>query len=486
MELEPIIGLEIHLQLKTKSKMFCSCDNSGENKSPNTTVCPICLGHPGTLPVPNAAAIEIGVKAALSLNFNINLNSKFDRKNYFYPDLPKGYQISQYDEPLASNGYLEIETSAGLKKIDLERLHLEEDTAKLIHQNKKSLIDFNRAGIPLLEIVTTPSIKTPEEARIFLQELRLIMRYIGASDADMEKGHLRCDANISLRPKGDNNLYSKTEIKNLNSFRSVEKALKYEIKRQSELWHNGQPVSVTNTRGWDELRGETIAQREKEAENDYRYFPEPDIHFLRLTQEQVDMWREELPELPAARRRRWQSSYDLKPADARLLTEDKQLGDYTERVIIELAGELDGSVGATAKLAVNWIVNKLTEVLADKKISLNELPFGVSDFVQFLLMVARRQVNSTNAQVLLRKMVESGQPPFEIIKNEDLSQLENSFNVEDEVGKVINLHLTQAEELRRGKTVLIKYFVGLVMKNTKGKINPVLIEEEIKKQAGIS
>src|SRR3989344_4042937 len=288
MELEPVIGLEIHVQLKAKSKMFCSCDNTGEDKPANTTICPVCMGHPGTLPVPNAEAIKMATKAALTLNLKVNLHSKFDRKNYFYPDLPKGYQISQYDEPLASEGYLEIETNQGKKKIGLERLHLEEDTAKLLHQGKKSLVDFNRAGTPLMEIVTKPEIKSPEEAKVFLQELRLIMRYIGASDADMEKGHLRCDANISLRPRGEDKMYPKTEIKNLNSFRAVEKALQYEVKRQSGEWRSGKINDVTGTRGWDESKGETIPQREKEAIHDYRYFPEPDIPPLNLSQEEVD------------------------------------------------------------------------------------------------------------------------------------------------------------------------------------------------------
>ena len=235
MELVPVIGLEIHVQLKTKSKMFCSCDNTGEDKPANTTICPVCLGHPGTLPVPNAEAIRMAVKAALALNFKINSRSKFDRKNYFYPDLPKGYQISQYDEPLAQEGWLEIVTSQGARRIELERLHLEEDTAKLMHQNGTSLVDFNRAGTPLMEIVTKPEIRSPEEAKVFLQELRLIMRYVGASDADMEKGHLRCDANISLRPKGQTKLGTKTEIKNLNSFKFMEKAIDYEVRRQIEV-----------------------------------------------------------------------------------------------------------------------------------------------------------------------------------------------------------------------------------------------------------
>ncbi len=481
MDLEPIIGLEIHVQLKTKSKMFCPCDNTGEDKPANTTVCPICLGHPGTLPRPNAEGIKTAVRAALALNLQVNMHSKFDRKNYFYPDLPKGYQISQYDEPLAGEGSLEIATSQGDKIIEIERLHLEEDTAKLVHQGNKSLVDFNRSGTPLMEIVTKPNIRTPEEARVFLQELRLIMRYIGASDADMEKGHLRCDANISLRPRGESKFYPKTEIKNLNSFRSVERALQFEIKRQTDLWKKAEPPNVTSTRGWSEVKGETVAQRTKEAIHDYRYFPEPDIPPILLNKEQVQRWREQLPELPAARRRRWQASYDLKPADAKLLTEDKLLGDYAEEVIIQLAGELEGSVGATAKLAVNWIVNKLVEITAEKKINISNLPFGVGDFVEFLLLVARRQVNSTNAQVLLRKMIDTGKPPAAILQEDDLSVSE-AIKLDEAVKVVIHSHPEQAEEYKNGKTPLLKFFVGLVMKETKGKADPQDIEEEVKKQ----
>jgi aspartyl-tRNA(Asn)/glutamyl-tRNA(Gln) amidotransferase subunit B len=432
--------------------------------------------------VPNAAAIRAGIKAALALNLRVNEHSRFDRKNYFYPDLPKGYQISQYDEPLASEGFLEIEVKQGLRKIGIERLHLEEDTAKLMHQGNKSLIDFNRAGTPLMEIVTKPEINTPEEAKVFLQELRLIMRYLVVSDADMEKGHLRCDANISLRPVGEDKLYPKTEIKNLNSFRAVEKALTYEINRQSDLWKAGTPPTITSTRGWNESRGETEAQREKEAVHDYRYFPEPDIPPLIFTKQEIDDIKAELPELPAERRRRLQVSYDLKPSDARLLTDDKALGDYTEQVVVQLAGELDGSVGATAKLAVNWIVNKLAEILAERKSSIGDLTFDINDFVEFLLMVARRQVNSTNAQVLLRRMVETGKAPQQIVTDEDLAQGDADEGLVEVVAKIMAGKSEQAGELKSGKSALLKYFVGLVMKETKGKFDPQAIEQEIIKQ----
>ncbi len=482
MKLEPVIGLEIHIQLKTKSKMFCPCDNTGEDKPANTTVCPICMGHPGTLPVPNSQAIHLAGKAALALNLRINERSKFDRKNYFYPDLPKGYQISQYDEPFSQEGWLEVETKGGAHRVGIERLHLEEDTAKLWHVSDGSLVDFNRSGTPLMEIVTKPEVRTPEEAKIFLQELRLIMRYIGASDADMEKGHLRCDANISLRPEGEDKLYPKTEVKNLNSFRSVERALEYEIGRQTKLWEEGGAPTVTGTRGWNDAKGETVAQREKEAVHDYRYFPEPDIPPLAVQAEEIEVWRNELPELPQARRKRLAEQYGLKPAEAKRLTDDRELGDYVEQVGAVLAADLDGDSVGAMKLAANWAVHKLSEVLAEKGVELRVLPFSADTFVQFLLLVARRQVNSTNAQVLLRRMVETGKDPNRIVQEEDLAQSAGGAGVAEAVSQVITTKAEQVLEYRGGKTALLKFFVGLVMKETKGKSDPAEIEAELKKQ----
>ncbi len=363
----PIIGLEIHVQLKTKSKMFCACDNSGEDKSPNTTICPVCMGHPGVLPVPNKRAIEYAVLAALSLNCGILDFSKFDRKNYFYPDLPKGYQISQFDKPIGRQGYLEISPTPSLPlekgegkggsssalisalnqrqsastKIRLARVHLEEDAAKLLHM-ASTYIDFNRSGTPLLEIVTEPDIRSPQEAKIFLQELRLIMRYLGITSADMEKGHLRVDANISLSPLGPISpigpigpINPKTEIKNLNSFKAVERALEYEIIRQTKLFEKGKPPKYQSTRGWNETKGITEEQRIKEESHDYRYFPEPDTPPLNLI-EFREMLKNKIPELPAAKRQRFQDEYGFNASDAKILTDDLHLANYTEKVISEL------------------------------------------------------------------------------------------------------------------------------------------------------
>jgi len=483
MELEPIIGLEIHAQLKTKSKMFCSCDNSGENQPANTTVCPICLGHPGTLPAPNAAAVAMAGRAALALHLQINQRSKFDRKNYFYPDLPKGYQISQYDEPISQNGYLDIAVKGETFRIGIERLHIEEDTAKLLHGSGRTLVDFNRAGTPLIEIVSRPDLRTPEQAKVFLQELRLILRYLGVSDADMEKGHLRCDANISLRPVGDNKLYPKTEVKNMNSFRAVERALSYEIARQTELWNKGAPPDTTSTRGWNEKKGETVLQRTKEGEQDYRYFPEPDIPTLFISQAEIDKWQEELPELPAARRVRLQQDYGLSLADAQLLTDDKELGDYLQRVVKSLANELNEyDLRPAAKLATNWILHKLVPIITVAGLSLDKLPVSLSQMTEFLLMIARHQVNSTNGQLLLKKMVTTGQEPSVILEQDDLGQ--SSGDAAGELSQVIDSVLAQypkqVAEFKAGKEPLIKFFLGALMKETKGKADPVEAEEKIR------
>lgn len=482
MKFEPVIGLEIHVQLKTKSKMFCPCDNTGELQPPNTTICPVCMGHPGTLPVPNEAAIRLAGQAALALNLRVNLHSKFDRKNYFYPDLPKGYQISQYDEPLAQEGYLDVETSAGTTRVSIERLHLEEDTAKLMHQGAESLIDFNRAGTPLMEIVTKPEIKTPAVAKAFLQELRLIMRYIGASDADMEKGHLRCDANISMRPVGKDKLYAKTEVKNLNSFRSVEKALQYEIERQTKLWEAGTPPENGSTRGWNDQKGVTVAQREKEAVHDYRYFPEPDIPPLELTKELLAEWQASLPELPAARRAHYQDKWGLPPKVAEFLLENPAVSNFVDRMVDAIMPQFDGDAKAAAKVATNWIVNKYLAILDGLKRSFESEPITPWQFADFIKIVVGGRVNSTNAQVLLRRMVETSKEAQTILSEEDLSQGgAGADGVEEIVKRVMTKYPDQAAQYRAGKEALLKFFVGAVMKEAKGKVDPTETEAVLKR-----
>ena len=336
MQLETVIGLEIHIQMKTKSKMFCSCSNDSDDTKANTHVCPICLGHPGTLPVANKQAIKLGTMMALALDCNISKKSIWARKNYFYPDLSKGYQISQFEEPLAENGHLTVQVKDKKYRIGINRLHLEEDAAKNFHSKDKTLVDYNRGGTPLAEIVTEPDFRSPEETRAFLTELRLMARYLGVSDADMEKGHLRCDANISLRPAGENKLYPKTEVKNLNSFKSVEKALSFEVKRQSAEWKKGTPIDFQSTRGWDEHKLKTVEQRDKEESADYRYFPEPDLPPIIYTEKEVKKIQADLPELPQQKRERFKSEYELKIQDANVLVEDKHIADYFEKVMMEM------------------------------------------------------------------------------------------------------------------------------------------------------
>ncbi|MFA4936864.1 MAG: Asp-tRNA(Asn)/Glu-tRNA(Gln) amidotransferase subunit GatB [Patescibacteria group bacterium] len=482
MQLESVIGLEIHIQLKTKSKMFCACDNTGETKPPNTTICPVCMGHPGILPVVNAEAIKMAIKSALALNLRVNLHSKFDRKNYFYPDLPKGYQISQYDEPLAQEGYLEIETKEGKRKINIERLHLEEDTGKLLHVKDKSLVDFNRAGTPLMEIVTKPQIMAPSEAKFFLQQLRTILRYLGVSNADMEKGHLRVDVNLSLRPKGENKLYPKVELKNVNSFRSVERGLEYETKRLVELWEQGEYPKNNSTRGWDEEKNISEEQRIKEGVADYRYFPEPDLPPLNFTKKEIEEIKKSLPELPHDKASRLTKQYGLPTSDVNILVNYLQVADYFEKVVRKLSKQSDDiDKKQSAKLVFNWLINKLFQLLNEKGITVAELSFDQDQFVDFLLLVASRRVNSTNAQILLKRMVETGNDAQSILETEDLAQ-SGSINLDEIIIKIIIQYPEQVAQYKAGKTPVLKFLLGAVMKETKGKVDPIEAEEMLKQE----
>lgn len=499
-KLEPVIGLEIHVQLKTKSKMFCACDNSGENQPSNTTVCPICMGHPGVLPVANEQAIKFGVLAGLTLSCKIPARSKFDRKNYFYPDLPKAYQISQFDEPVAINGFLEIKISGAkenerkIAKIGITRAHLEEDAAKLQHSKdrKSSFVDYNRCGTPLLEIVTEPDFKSPLEAKIFLQELRLIMRYIGISDADMEKGHLRCDANISLRePNGPFN--PKTEIKNLNSFKSVERALEYEIKRQTKLAEEGSVPKFQSTRGWNEKKGITEEQRTKEEARDYRYFPEPDLPPFELADFKKNSY---LPELPMNKRQRFVSEYNFSPSDARTLTDDIHLANYAERVVSELRAwlstltETEGSEeeiweknkNKIAKLVSGWLLSKLGGLMADNKISIRALKITPENFAEFLSLIYTNRLGSSAAMTVLTNMILNGADPTHIMEDKKLGQMSDSNEIEKIAEKVIEYNPKQVAEYKSGKIQILQFLVGMVMKETEGRANPKIVAELLKEK----
>lgn len=497
MKLEAVIGLEIHLQLKTKSKMFCSCPAIAGETEPNSAVCPICLGHPGTLPVLNRAALEQAIRLAAALNFRINPESKFDRKNYFYPDLPKGYQISQFQEPLASDGSLSLDLDGHERAIGLERLHLEEDAGKILHRGATSQVDFNRSGTPLAEIVTRPDFRTPQEARSFLQELRLIARYTETSYADMEKGNLRCDANISLRPVGEATLYPKTEIKNLNSFKSVERALIFEIKRQSQLWQVGKAPRTQTTRGWDDDKLVTVEQRSKEESNDYRYFPEPDLPPLRLETEIIEPLVRQLPELPEAKRRRFMSEYELPRSDASILCADQAGANFFEAVVSELRSWLADleEVGEGSdeeiwlanrrrlcRLAYSWLTSELLKHLnADGK-SISELELTPENFAEFIGMVYEAKINSSAAQTILERLYHQGGDPHHIAETENLFQVDNEGDLQAIVDEVISQQADQAEEYRRGKTVLLKYFVGLAMKASGGRAHPQTLEKLLKRR----
>lgn len=503
MKLENVIGLEIHVQLRTQSKMFCSCSNKGENEPPNTTVCPICLAHPGTLPVPNQQAIEWSVKSALALNCEIPRHSKFDRKHYFYPDLPKAYQISQYDEPIGVKGHLEIMLNGEKRKIRIHRLHLEEDAAKLLHQTTpglrlagndkgESFVDFNRGGTPLMEIVTEPDVRTPEEAGEFLRELRLIMRYLDVSEADMEKGHLRCDANISLRPAGDKEFYPKTEIKNLNSFKAVERALSYEIVRQTKVWEEtGKAPEVQGTRGWDDKEGKTFVQRVKEEANDYRYFPEPDIPELDFAPEWVDKIRAELPELPTQSRARFIKQYGFNSVDAKIISQDKELSSFVEKVVSELLGWLEssGEEGSAeeiweknkaklSKLVSGWVLSKLLGALNKAGKTLRDIT--AENMAELITLVYQSKVNSTNAAAILEEVLDSGKNPTAVMGDKDLGQMSDDGVVDAVIDKVISDNPKQAEQFKAGKEAVLQYLVGQVMKETRGKADAAGIQQILK------
>lgn len=468
MNYQTTIGLEIHVQLKTKSKMFCSCDNKADEAKPNTLVCPVCLGLPGVLPVANSQAIEWTIKTGLALGSKIAKISKFDRKHYFYPDLPKNYQISQYDHPFCQGGYLEIETPKGLKKINLIRIHLEEDAGKLLHPKDAdySLIDLNRAGTPLMEIVTGPEINSPEEAKIFMQELRAILRFLDVSDADMEKGHLRCDANISLgRVNSANNqkvkLGTPVEIKNINSFKMVERALSYEEKRQKQLIENGEKV-VKETRGWNDNQGVTYSQRSKEFAQDYRYFPEPDIPPFALTGFDLVKIKAQIPEMPALKRKRYLKDLGISRQDASILALDRQMAGYFEKVALKVS----------PKLAANWIINeiKIRDLAA----------ISPEKMIELLTILQKSEISGKIAKLVLAEMIATGKGAGSIIKEKGLKQVGDSQQLTLIVEKIINQNPQAATDFQQGKVSALGFLVGQVMRKTQGQANPQLLNDIIK------
>ncbi|RMD51408.1 Asp-tRNA(Asn)/Glu-tRNA(Gln) amidotransferase subunit GatB, partial [Candidatus Parcubacteria bacterium] len=444
MRLEAVIGLETHIQLKTKTKLFCSCGAHGEGEKPNTNICPVCLGHPGVLPVPNEQAVRWSILLGLALNGAIADFSKFDRKNYFYPDLPKAYQISQFDLPIMENGFvvLDVPGEAEPVKIRIERLHLEEDAAKNIHgEDGNTYIDFNRGGTPLCEIVTKPDIRSAAQAKAYLQYLRLLARTLQISDADMEKGHLRCDVNISLREVDENGipiedkLHPKTEIKNVNSFKAVERAIEYEIKRQTKLWEMNTPPAETTTRGWNDAKGMTVEQRSKEGFADYRYFPEPDIPPMQL-KELAEEIKGQMPELPQAKLERFITEYGFKKSDAQQIIDDPALADFTENAMSELTAwrqadpNFDSETAQEqsrklAKLFSSWLLNKLMGLMAERKISVKTMKITAENFAEFITMIAEGKITGAKGLEILSKMLDSGGDPSHIAEELGAQKLEN-------------------------------------------------------------
>ena len=475
----PTIGLEIHAELKTKSKMFCSSPNDPFETRPNVNVCEVCMGHPGTLPVANQEAITKVLKVGLALNCTIPEFSKFDRKNYFYPDLPKGYQISQYDMPFCKEGYLEVEG----KKIRITRVHLEEDTARLVHPEKMnhSLVDFNRAGVPLMELVTEPDIVSAKEAKAFAEALQTILRYLNVSDADMEKGQMRVEANVSVRSEEQKELGKKVEVKNLNSFQSVEKAIEFEIERQTSVLESGKKVSQV-TMGWDPARGTTFVQREKEEAHDYRYFPEPDLPPLRFTKKEIEELKRKLPELPEARKKRFQEEYKLTEKETDIFVRFKDLGEYFEKVASELALRPGSGQGdkKQAKLAANYILSDLLGLLQGSSVIGKDFRITPEDFAELVTLIHKGTISSNIAKQVLKEMFATGEDPHHIIDAKGLKSLTNTKEIEEIVKEVIAGNPKAVEDYKKGKETALQFLIGQMMAQTRGTVSPDLASKTLK------
>jgi len=482
-DFETVIGLETHVQLKTKTKIFCACSTQF-GAEPNLNTCPVCMGLPGSLPVLNEAALWLGVKVGLALNAKIAGRIKFDRKHYFYPDLPKAYQISQFDMPVCGKGELTVEVkpqdakngAVQIKKVGITRAHLEEDAGKLLHEGVKdgSWVDYNRAGVPLLEVVTEPDLRTPQEAYAYLTTLKSILLYLEVSDCNMEEGSLRCDANISIRKKGDAKLGTKVEIKNLNSFRAVQKALQYEIERQTKAFETGEKI-VQETRLWNEAQGKTAAMRSKEHAHDYRYFPEPDLVPFTITTAQVDAIKKALPELPQARIERFKKSFDLSDYDTDVLVNDKPLGDYFEACVKE---------GSGAKLVSNWIQTDLLGSLNERHLSFLDNPVSAKDMAGMIKLIENGTISGKIAKDVLPAMIDEKKSAEVIVKEKNLVQVTDTKLIEDIAARVIEANPKPVEQFRSGKKQAVGFLVGQVMKATKGKANPKLVNEILQKKLG--
>ena len=465
------IGLEVHVQLKTKSKMFCSC-STDFGAPPNTHVCPVCLGYPGSLPVMNREAIRLTVISGLMLGCRINGFSKFDRKNYFYPDMPKNYQISQYDKPLCLGGGVDIEVEGKARRIGITRIHQEEDVAKNMHYATWSGIDYNRAGVPLMEIVSEPVMETPQEAFAYLQALRQILVYAAVSDCNLEEGNMRCDVNISIRPEGQKELGTKAEIKNLNTFKGAYAALEYEIERQIRLVTEGGRV-VQETRRWDADLGQTFSMRSKEDAHDYRYFPEPDLMPVALPDSLLAEWRATLPELPAQRRERFAREYGLPEYDAKVLAAEKAVGDYFE---------VAAKATPNAKAVSNWVMTDVLRTLSEKGIPITEFSIPPDALAELVGLTEARVLNSNTAREVFAIMLAEGGRAGAIVAARGLAQVSDHAAIETIVDQAIAENAKSAEDYRKGKEAALKFLVGQVMRLSKGKANPQMVTEMMQRK----
>ena len=468
MEYEAVIGLEVHAQILTKSKIFCNCSTKfGEE--PNSQTCPVCIGMPGVLPVTNKEVVNLAMKTALALNCTIASFCRFARKNYFYPDLPKGYQISQYEEPLGVNGHLEIDLDGVAKKIGIIRVHMEEDAGKNIHENipDASYVDLNRTGVPLMEIVSEPDIRFPEEAKEYLSELKKILMYLEVCDCNMEEGSLRCDANISLRPVGQKELGVKTEIKNMNSFRNLQKALEFEINRQKEILEEGGRIEQ-DTRLWDPTKGATFSMRSKEEAHDYRYFPEPDLLPIEIDESWIERIMKTLPELPSAKRERFIKSYGIPLYDAQVLTSARELANYYEECI---------KLYPDAKKVSNWIMAELLRELKGDERAIDKCPVSPIHLAGMLKLLDEGVISGKIAKTVFEEMYRTGKEAAEIVKEKGLVQVTDSAEIEKIIDKVIEANPKQAGDVKAGKDKILGFLVGQVMKESKGKANPQMVND---------
>lgn len=482
-EYEAVIGLETHCQLSTDTKIFCNC-STAFGADPNHQVCPVCMGMPGVLPVLNETVLEYAVKAGRALNCEIAKYSKFDRKQYFYPDLPKNYQVSQFDLPIAEHGWLEVEIvdeqgESTRKKIGITRLHMEEDAGKLVHGGSDrlagsthSLVDFNRTGVPLIEIVSEPDMRTGLEAAEYAQELRRIVRYLGVSDGNMQEGSLRCDVNISVRPLGQKEFGTKVEIKNMNSFSAIQRAIDYEIARQIDAIESGEPI-IQETRLWEEGTQRTIGMRSKEGSSDYRYFPEPDLTPIEVAPSLLKQWQSELPELPAAKRHRYEEEIGLSPYNTRILTDDHAISQYFEATL---------KAGASAKQAANWIMGDITGYLNNENLSITDISLTPEALAELIQLIEANTISGKIAKELLPELLTKGGSPKKLVEKKGLTQISDSATLESLIDEVLADHPQELEQYRNGKTKLQGFFMGQVMKRTSGRADPKATNQMLSKK----